>query len=52
MLFLLHLRYPSGREQTLSFPTAQARGLYLITLSAQPVAFQTEDRAEAEAVQS
>jgi hypothetical protein len=43
--YLLHLRYPNGTTKTLTFASAQARGLFLITLSAQPIAFRTEDRA-------
>jgi hypothetical protein len=43
-MFLLHLHYPAtGRRETLSFPTAYARLLWMITLAAQPVALRRED---------
>jgi hypothetical protein len=44
-MYLLHLRYPSGAEATLHFTSAFARGLVLIALKAQPVAFRIEDPA-------
>lgn len=43
-MFLLHVIYPSGSQRTLVFPSAFTRALVMITLSAQPLALQTEDR--------
>jgi hypothetical protein len=43
-MFLLHLYYPAtGLHQTLSFASAYARLLWMITLAAQPVILQRED---------
>jgi len=37
MAYLLTITYPTGRVETLPFPTRFARALVMITLSAQPV---------------
>jgi hypothetical protein len=42
-MFLLHLTFASGRQETRSFPTRFARALWLITLAGQPVDLRTED---------
>lgn len=44
MSYLLHVRHQTGCVQTMAFPTPFARGLAMITLSAQAVELWTEDR--------
>jgi hypothetical protein len=45
MTFLLHVTYASGLRHTLTFPSAFARGLFVIALAQQPVGVTLEDRS-------
>jgi hypothetical protein len=44
-MYLLHCTDASGFSQTLTFTSAFARGLALISLAAQPVTLRLEDRS-------
>jgi hypothetical protein len=44
-MFLLHLTYTNGVQDTMTFTSAFARGLALISLAAQPVTLRLEDRS-------
>lgn len=44
-MFLLHVSYPSGRQETRSFPSASARTFVMVLLAAQPVTLRLEDPA-------
>jgi hypothetical protein len=44
-MYLLHVLYRSGRGHTLRFPTAFARALLIVTLSAQPVTLTLAEAA-------
>jgi hypothetical protein len=41
--YLLHVRHPSGVEQTLAFATAAARGFALIPMVKLPVALRVSE---------
>jgi hypothetical protein len=45
MTYLLHVTYLSGERWTGTFPSAFARALVMVTLSAQPVDLVPEDRS-------
>jgi hypothetical protein len=42
-MYLLHLTFPSGSQETLSFSTAFERGLWIIALASLPVSVRPED---------
>jgi len=42
-MHLLHIRHASGYIQTVTFPSAFARALVMITLRCQPVTLRVED---------
>ena len=42
-MFALHLTYPSGVVQTMTFTSAFSRALAMITLASQPVVLQIEE---------
>lgn len=44
MIYLLHISQ-DGREWTVPFDSPFLRGLWIITLAAQPVTLRTEDRS-------
>ena len=44
MSYLLHVTYTNGTQWTGAFPSAFARALVMVTLSAQPVELRAEDR--------
>ena len=45
-MFALHLTYPTGAVQTMTFGSAFARALVMITLASHPVVLQIEERRE------
>ena len=42
-MYLLHLTYRSGTRETLQFPTAFERGLWIIALNPLPITLRVED---------
>jgi hypothetical protein len=44
-MYRLHITYPSGTRETLSFPSAFLRGLHMILLAAYNVSLATDDPA-------
>lgn len=42
-MYLLHVQFASGFSQTLTFPSAFSRSLWIIALAAQPVTFTLQD---------
>jgi len=45
MTFLLHVTFPSGFSQTLTFSSAFERGLFIIALAERPVGVTLENRS-------